>query len=183
MREKTKYSRSPLYLGLPFIIILVMVMVLAACGQTNTSQDSAAPSGTSSGSDVVADSTSAPTVTESSEVEATPKEQMPEPTATTEQIAPVEGGVSYGADVSQIIQSRCINCHGGEKIEGELVMLSYEDLMKGGESGQVIVAGDAANSLLVQLITEMEMPKRGPKLTPVQIQLITDWVNQGALNN
>jgi len=183
MREITKDSRSPLTLLLPFMIILGMVIVLAACGQSNPAQDPAVSNASSSDSGVVADSTSAPTITESSAVEATPTEEMPEPTATTEETATVVDGVSYGADVSQIIQSRCINCHGGEKIEGELVMLSYEDLMKGGESGQVIVPGDAANSLLVQLITEMKMPKRGPKLTPVQIQLITDWVNQGALNN
>lgn len=183
MKEKAKDARSPLYLLLPFMIILVMVMVLAACGQTNPTQDSTAPSSTSSENGVVAESASNPTVTENSEVEATPTELIPDPTATIQDTETVEPGVSFGADVSQIIQSRCINCHGGEKIEGELVMLSYEDLMKGGESGQVIVPGDAANSLLVQLITEMKMPKRGPKLTPVQIQLITDWINQGALNN
>lgn len=62
-------------------------------------------------------------------------------------------------------------------------MLTYDDLMAGGKDGQVVLPGDAANSLLVQLITELKMPKRGPKLTPVQIQAITDWVNQGALNN
>jgi len=37
--------------------------------------------------------------------------------------------------------------------------------------------------LLVELVTTQKMPKRGPKLTPPQIQIITDWVNQGALNN
>jgi len=27
------------------------------------------------------------------------------------------------------------------------------------------------------------MPKRGPKLTPDQVQLVVDWINQGALDN
>ena len=56
-------------------------------------------------------------------------------------------------------------------------------LMAGSENGAVIVPGDAANSLLVELVATQEMPKRGPKLTPPQVQIITDWVNQGALDN
>jgi hypothetical protein len=55
--------------------------------------------------------------------------------------------------------------------------------MAGSENGLVIVPGDAENSLLVELVATQEMPKRGPKLTPPQVQIITDWVNQGALDN
>jgi len=55
--------------------------------------------------------------------------------------------------------------------------------MAGSDNGPVVIPGDVKNSLLVELITTQEMPKRGPKLTPLQIQLITDWVNQGALDN
>jgi hypothetical protein len=55
--------------------------------------------------------------------------------------------------------------------------------MKGSENGPVIVPGDSDNSLLVDLVASQEMPKRGPKLTPSEVQLLTDWVNQGALDN
>jgi mono/diheme cytochrome c family protein len=82
-----------------------------------------------------------------------------------------------------IIQSRCINCHGGERVEKGLNLGSYADLMAGSENGPVIVPGDAANSLLVELVTNQKMPKRGPKLTPPQVQIISDWVAAGALNN
>ncbi len=92
-------------------------------------------------------------------------------------------GLSFTGDVNPILQSRCANCHGIDRIEGELVMLTYDDLMKGGESGPVIIAGDADNSYLAELISTQKMPKRGPKLTPVQTQTIIDWINQGALNN
>jgi hypothetical protein len=60
---------------------------------------------------------------------------------------------------------------------------TYASLMAGSENGPVITPGDAANSLLVELVTNQKMPKRGPKLTPPQVQLIMDWVNQGALDN
>ncbi|MBN1450050.1 MAG: hypothetical protein JW963_03470 [Anaerolineales bacterium] len=100
--------------------------------------------------------------------------------------APAEvssAAVSFTNDVMPIIQSRCINCHGGDRIEEGLVMHSYDELLAGSENGPVIIPGDVANSLLVELVTNQKMPKRGPKLTPPQVQIITDWVAAGALNN
>jgi len=93
------------------------------------------------------------------------------------------GEVSFANDVMPIIQSRCINCHGGDRIEEGLLMRSYDELMAGSDNGPVIAPGDVANSLLVELVTNQKMPKRGPKLTPPQVQLITDWVAAGAPNN
>jgi mono/diheme cytochrome c family protein len=92
--------------------------------------------------------------------------------------------VSFSGDVMPIFQASCIKCHGGEDGEkGDLDLRTHEDVMKGGESGAVVVAGDAANSLLVKLITEGKMPKRGDKLTQDQVDLIARWVNEGAQNN
>jgi hypothetical protein len=55
--------------------------------------------------------------------------------------------------------------------------------MAGSENGPIVTAGTAADSQLVQMIVSQKMPKRGPALTPPQAQVITNWVNQGALNN
>ena len=116
------------------------------------------------------------------------KMSEPEPTvppeAPTE--APVEapaGEVSFANDVMPIVQSRCINCNGGDRIEEGLVFFTYEDVMAGSDNGPVVIPGDVENSLLVELVASKEMPKRGPKLTPPQVQLITDWVAAGAQNN
>lgn len=62
-------------------------------------------------------------------------------------------------------------------------METYQALMAGSQDGPVITPGDASESLLVQKIASGEMPKRGPKLTPEQIQVIIDWINAGAQNN
>jgi len=91
--------------------------------------------------------------------------------------------VSFTNEVMPILQSRCLNCHGGDRTEAGLSLRTYEDIMAGSENGPVIAPGDAANSLLVELVANQKMPKRGPKLTPSQVQLITDWVNSGAPNN
>lgn len=90
-------------------------------------------------------------------------------------------GVSFASDIFPIMQSRCINCHGGDRTEEGLVMLTHAELMAGSNNGPVIIAGDAENSLLVELVSTQKMPKRGPKLTPPQVQVIIDWINQGAL--
>ena len=91
--------------------------------------------------------------------------------------------VSFTIDVMPIIQSRCVRCHGEDRVEEGLLMRTYEEIMAGSENGPVIVPGDVANSKLVELVTSQKMPKRGPKLTPPQVQLITDWVAAGAPNN
>jgi hypothetical protein len=91
--------------------------------------------------------------------------------------------VSYAKDVRPILEGRCGKCHMGGFVSEGLHMDTYESLMEGSDHGPVIVPGDAGKSLLVQKLVEGKMPKRGPKLTPVQIQTITDWINAGALNN
>jgi hypothetical protein len=91
--------------------------------------------------------------------------------------------VSFANDVLPIIQSRCINCHGGDRTEEGLVMLTYADIIAGSDNGPVVIPGDAEHSLLAELVSTQKMPKRGPKLTPPQVQVIIDWINQGALDN
>jgi hypothetical protein len=44
------------------------------------------------------------------------------------------------------LESRCLNCHGGERVEEGLVMRSYADLMAGSDNGPVVVPGDSVNS-------------------------------------
>jgi len=108
----------------------------------------------------------------------------------TETTAPTEtetiandGQVSFANDVFPIIEIRCFNCHGGERIEEGLNLTSYAGVMAGSVNGAVVVAGDAENSLLIEMVATQKMPKRGVKLTPAQVQIFRDWVNLGALNN
>lgn len=96
---------------------------------------------------------------------------------------PLSNTVSFANDVLPILNSRCINCHGGEDTKKGLSFASYETLMAGSEDGPVIVPGNAEDSLLVQLVSAGKMPKRGPQLTPQQLQIIIDWITAGALNN
>lgn len=104
------------------------------------------------------------------------------PPAATEPPAS-SGGVSFTNDVLPIFLASCGQCHGVREVKEGLDLTTYEGTMAGSFNGTVITPGNANDSYLVHQIVDGEMPKRGTKLTEEQIQIITDWVNQGALNN
>jgi hypothetical protein len=43
--------------------------------------------------------------------------------------------------------------------------------------------GNANQSLFIKLIEQGKMPKDGNSLSSEELQILIDWVNQGALNN
>lgn len=85
-----------------------------------------------------------------------------------------------------ILDARCISCHNQEKLKGELLMTSYKDMMKGGESGKAIVPGNSVASELYTRITlahddEDFMPPEGKTpLSKEQVNLIEWWIDAGA---
>ncbi len=157
---------------IPLIVSLIFVLALSACGTQATQVPAAEPAATQ------------PPPTADVQPAAVTQAASPEMTESPAP-APAAGAstVSFARDVYPILESRCLNCHGGDSTREGLSVKTYADLMAGSDNGLVIVPGDAANSLLVELIANQKMPKRGAKLTPPQVQLITDWVNQGALEN
>jgi hypothetical protein len=88
--------------------------------------------------------------------------------------------ISFKNDVAPIFASRCSGCHGNQ---GGLSLASYSDVMKGGVIGVVIVPSDPNNSLLYKYVSTGVMPKSGGQLTKEQVQIIMNWISQGALNN
>jgi uncharacterized membrane protein len=148
-------------------LALLIAAVLAACGTQATP-----PAAQAANSPAPATEASAPV----SNTAAAPTDAAPAP-------AGASGTVSFAKDVMPILQNSCVTCHGGQRTSAALNLTSYDQLMAGSENGPVITAGDAANSLLVQLVQTGKMPKRGAKLTADQIKIITDWINAGAANN
>jgi uncharacterized membrane protein len=91
--------------------------------------------------------------------------------------------VSYAKDILPLMQTACVNCHGGEKTSKGLDLKSYASMMAGSQNGAVITPGNAAQSNLIASVQSGKMPKRGVKLTADQIQMLVNWVNAGATNN
>ncbi|MCA9033959.1 MAG: DUF1553 domain-containing protein, partial [Planctomycetaceae bacterium] len=94
------------------------------------------------------------------------------------------GLVAYEQTVKPLLRNRCFACHGALKQEANL-RLDTVDLMKsGGVSGAVIIAGDAADSLIVDRVTASDaserMPPDGPPLSNDQIEVLRRWIDSGA---
>ena len=161
------------------LIIILIIGLISACGSQPTEAPASPPT------DEPVSVTEAPVLPTDTAVPPTETPtEVPTEEPTAEPTSSNAATISFTNDVNQILQSRCVICHGGSRgTEEGLNLTSYESLIAGSDNGPVIIPGDAEASLLVELITKQEMPKRGPKLTPPQIQLITDWVTQGALNN
>ncbi|MBE7436024.1 MAG: hypothetical protein HS100_19060 [Anaerolineales bacterium] len=144
--------------------------LLAACGGS-------APLPTATEPPAPTEAIPSPTASPIPTVEVVPATEVP---ATDSPAATTSG---FASSVYPIFEAKCIKCHGVEQVKEGLSMLSYDELMAGSFNGPVVLPGNADGSLLVDLIARGKMPNRGPKVTEGELQIIKDWINQGALNN
>src|SRR5437870_12135133 len=73
----------------------------------------------------------------------------------TATLAAQDTGVEYfEKKIRPVLMDRCYKCHSAqaEKLKGGLRLDTWEDLLKGGESGPVIVPGSLEKSRLVRVI-------------------------------
>jgi hypothetical protein len=85
------------------------------------------------------------------------------------------------ADIRDLLQSKCLRCHGGKSPKGGLDLSSPEGVHKGGESGPVVVAGQPDRSLLYEKVHEGSMPpgKKG-RLSEAEVAVVRHWIQRGA---
>ena len=96
--------------------------------------------------------------------------------------------VSFYNDIRPIFQASCHGCHQPAKANGDYVMTTFKALLKGGDSEEVaIIPGKPDESHLITLITpidgEAEMPQKEDPLPKEQIDIITKWVAEGAIDD
>ncbi|MBU3744150.1 MAG: hypothetical protein FGM61_06310, partial [Sediminibacterium sp.] len=87
--------------------------------------------------------------------------------------------------VHPILKTRCGDCHIGGVQKGGLSMNDSVAIMRGGKEGNFVVAGDSANSRMIQrlllpLTDKKHMPEaEKPQPTPAEINLLISWVKAG----
>ncbi len=91
-------------------------------------------------------------------------------------------GEGESAAAMQVLKNRCFSCHNEEKAKGGLVMTSQEKLLKGGENGAVLVAGEPEKSPLIAALAADADPHMPPKkqLSEAEVATLTGWVKGGA---
>ncbi|MFP6667603.1 MAG: DUF1549 domain-containing protein, partial [Pirellulales bacterium] len=83
------------------------------------------------------------------------------------------------------MKTHCFRCHGPLKSESDLRLDTKALALKGGENGPALVAGNAAESELVQRITsddDSRMPPEGERLLIDEITTLKKWIAAGAVS-
>jgi ankyrin repeat protein len=98
-------------------------------------------------------------------------------------LAPVHGAeIDFNRDVKPILRDNCWACHGATQQMATLRLDQREAALIAGRGKMAIVPGGSDRSLVyrrVAGIDKPQMPPTGP-LTPEQIGIIKDWLDQGA---
>lgn len=90
--------------------------------------------------------------------------------------------INYETEIQPIFNAECVGCHQGDAAYfGGLNLTTYDNLMDGGYTqGGVITTG-----LLENYITTGYMPAYGSgnSLSETEVNLIVQWISEGASNN
>lgn len=90
----------------------------------------------------------------------------------------------FEAKIRPILVERCYECHSAEKKQkGNLLLDTREGMLKGGDNGQALVAGDPGKSLLIKAVKwlddDLQMPPK-KKLSDAEIADLETWIKTGA---
>ena len=89
-------------------------------------------------------------------------------------VAPID----FVRDIQPILQNTCYECHGPKKTKADLRLDSPAGIMKGGETGAIIVAGNSERSLIVRRVLGLDdedrMPKDGIRFRPRDCAIALD---------
>ena len=89
----------------------------------------------------------------------------------------------FETNIRPVIFGACAECHVDDD-KGGLSLSSRESMLKGGDHGPAIVAGDPGKSRLMRMIRHEDgvkpMPKGEDKLSPAVIAAFEQWIAQGA---
>src|SRR5262245_7119039 len=94
-----------------------------------------------------------------------------------------KGLALFKQSIKPLIESKCLRCHGGQKVESELNLGDRDSLVKGGLHGPAIVPGKSKESLLIKLVNHQKdpfMPKNGAKLPAEALAQLAAWIDLGA---
>jgi len=95
-------------------------------------------------------------------------------------IAPLRAAEpELGHDILPLFVARCVKCHGPAKSEAKLNLNTPAGIVRGGETGPIVVSGEPLKSLLWQRVEADEMPPDEP-LPADEKALLSGWLAGGA---
>src|SRR3989440_2268333 len=111
-------------------------------------------------------------------------QRKPIPIAKIDRKTPVD----FETEILPILKNNCLACHNKTITKADLILETPQDILKGGESGKVIVPKRSGDSLLLKIASHQVKPMMPPKnnkvqasdLTSEELGLIKLWIDQGA---
>jgi nitrate/TMAO reductase-like tetraheme cytochrome c subunit len=102
-------------------------------------------------------------------------QQLPTSSTVTQQ--PSQSGVpTWDSFFGSLFFAKCGSCHGTNTPAAELNLTTYASAMAGSINGAVIVAGDSAHSVLVQV----QSAEHFANLSGQELQAVKQWIDAGA---
>ncbi len=105
------------------------------------------------------------------------EQPAPPPAATAVPVG--AGGPTFDGQIGAIFQQHCTTCHSQAIATGGLVLETYNATMIGGKDGPVVILGDAEASEVIK----RQRSGHFAKLDDAELQLVIDWINNGAPEN
>ncbi|HZP00195.1 MAG TPA: PSD1 and planctomycete cytochrome C domain-containing protein [Terriglobia bacterium] len=89
----------------------------------------------------------------------------------------------FASRIRPVLATRCYQCHGADVQQNDLRLDSLAAVLKGSNSGKVVIPGDSERSRLIRRLLGLDrpqMPYGGPPLSAEEIATIRAWIDQGA---
>ena len=89
------------------------------------------------------------------------------------------------ADVQRVLDAKCTRCHTGPDAAEGLRLDSWDSVTSGSRHGEAVIAFDADNSLLFELVTKLvggphPTELEAESLTEDEVGLLREWIEEGA---
>lgn len=91
--------------------------------------------------------------------------------------------VSFVKDIAPTIVNLCIGCHGGNNPRSGLNLTTFTGMMRGGDSGRVVIPGNLEGSRLWRLVgagDQPRMPQGQARITRTFHANLRTWIEEGA---
>jgi hypothetical protein len=91
--------------------------------------------------------------------------------------------VNFTTDVQPVLASNCTSCHGSATRIKEMNLSTLDGVLKGSESGPVVIPGKPDESRLYQVVRDGKMPMGKARLNEVELDVIRSWIESLALTS
>jgi hypothetical protein len=91
----------------------------------------------------------------------------------------------FDKEILPVLKARCVACHGAGKPMAGLDLRTETALLKGSNSGPVVMEGFSERSLLIRKVASHSMPPpgSGQSLSDPEIRVLREWVDRGQFAN